>query len=131
MSDKPPTEKEFRDTGYTANAANFPLSEGAFACLCAWNGIAPDRAPKTWRYSPNAFCRDAWERVAALNSERSLAETPPIGHSGPDAPSRISGGLGTAAQHLQNASDRYFDMWGDAIEARPMVPPRVRRGAQG
>lgn len=57
-----PTEKEFRDAGYSAAAINFPLSDAAFAHLCAFNGIRPDQAPRAWRYSPNATVRDYWEQ---------------------------------------------------------------------
>ncbi len=59
-----PTEKQFRDAGYTADAVNYPLSEAAVARLCAFNGITPDLAPLAWRYAPNAIVRDYWENKA-------------------------------------------------------------------
>lgn len=92
------SDKELRDAGFTSAARSFPMSDAALACLCAYNGIGPEKAPRAWRYAPNAAVRDCWERVAALNSERSLAIAPPIGHPGPDVSCRISGGVGTAAQ---------------------------------
>jgi hypothetical protein len=59
------TDKQLRDAGYTSDARKYPHSERAFRCLCAFNGIDPDKAPMAWRFAPNAHCRDAWERVAA------------------------------------------------------------------
>lgn len=56
-----PTEKEFRDAGYTYDAINYPLSDAALARLCKFNGITPERAPRAWRYAPNAYVRDYWE----------------------------------------------------------------------
>lgn len=59
-----PTEKEFRDAGYTADAINYPLSISAFEALCAWNGAAPQNAPRAWRYAPNKRLQEFWEGVA-------------------------------------------------------------------
>lgn len=56
-----PTDAEFRATGYTAAARDFPLSDDAFARKCALNGVSPDQAPATWRYAPNRYCWEAWE----------------------------------------------------------------------
>ena len=64
MSDIPteaPTEAEFRQSGYTANAINFPLTAAAFAEKCRWNGVDPAIAPRAWRYAPNEWCRRYWE----------------------------------------------------------------------
>lgn len=48
-----PSEKEFRDAGMTAAAANFPLDGAEFLWTCIANGIAPDRAPPAYWYAPN------------------------------------------------------------------------------
>jgi hypothetical protein len=55
--DDVPTEKEFRDAGFTANAINFPRSERGFRWLCWFNGAKPEQAPRAWRYAPNAWCQ--------------------------------------------------------------------------
>ncbi len=60
-----PTEEEFRQTGYTANAINFPMSDAALYKLCEFNGISLEQAPKTWRYAPNEAVRQFWEKKAA------------------------------------------------------------------
>jgi hypothetical protein len=57
-------EAEFRQTGYTAAALNYPLSDAGFRSLCAYNGIQPEKAPRTWRYSPNAEVQCAREAAA-------------------------------------------------------------------
>ena len=61
-----PTESEFREAGFTANAINYPMSDAAVAWLCKFNG-APDGwvPPRAWRYAPNAACRDNCEQKAA------------------------------------------------------------------
>lgn len=59
-----PTEKEFRDAGYTADAINYPLSYEAFALLCKFNGTSPSVAPRAWRYAPNDYVRGQWELLA-------------------------------------------------------------------
>lgn len=62
-----PTEKEFRDAGYTADAVNYPLTERAFQALCEYNGVTTAQAPRAWRYAPNAYVRDYWERAGAAS----------------------------------------------------------------
>jgi len=62
-----PTEEQFRATGYTADAVNYPLSTPAYEAKCAFNGIDPLAAPNTWRYAPNAYMRDFWEERARGN----------------------------------------------------------------
>lgn len=50
-----PTTEEFRATGYTAEAVNYPLSRRAFEWLCRFNGISHFDAPLTWQWAPNAY----------------------------------------------------------------------------
>ena len=59
-----PTEAEFRATGWTKEAINYPISGGALAVRCERNGIHPDQAPRTWRYAPNEIVRQELERAA-------------------------------------------------------------------
>lgn len=63
--DLPTLEKEFRVCGYTANAVRYPLSEAAFLWLCKFNGADPAKAPRAWRYAPNAEMKRILERNAA------------------------------------------------------------------
>lgn len=59
-----PTEEEFRASGWTKAAANFPLSEGAVKVRCAYNGITIEQAPRTWWYAPNAYVQADLESKA-------------------------------------------------------------------
>lgn len=58
--DGTPTDEEFRKTGYTAAARNYPLGEEAFRRKCAFNGVDPSVAPTTWRYAPNRYFWEYW-----------------------------------------------------------------------
>lgn len=60
-----PTEEEFRATGWTKNAINFPISEAAVKVRCSYNGITIEQAPKTWWYAPNAWVQADLEKKAA------------------------------------------------------------------
>lgn len=59
-----PTEKEFRQAGFTAKAINYPLSERAFAWLCRYNGITPEQAPEAWKYAPNETMQARLDELA-------------------------------------------------------------------
>lgn len=59
-----PSPEEFRAAGFDETAAERPRSPFAFRLLCAFNGVEPDKAPRAWRYYPNQWTADAWERVA-------------------------------------------------------------------
>lgn len=59
-----PTNDVLRAVGFTDEALNHPRSDLAFRMLCAFNGIAPEKAPGGWGYFPNAATQAAWERVA-------------------------------------------------------------------
>ena len=65
MSDAP-THDDFRQLGFTGDAAQFPRTERQFLMICAWAGLDPALAPATWRYFPNQSVREAWERVEAV-----------------------------------------------------------------
>jgi hypothetical protein len=56
-----PTEDEFRAAGYTARAAEYPLSEEAFRRKCEFNKVKPENAPLAWRYAPNLYMQEFWE----------------------------------------------------------------------
>ena len=58
-----PTDKEFRDAGFTTAAKAFPRSDRQFLMICAFNGCKPEDVSRAWRYFPNASCKAAWERV--------------------------------------------------------------------
>lgn len=63
---EPLTDADFRAVGYTGAAINFPLSDAGFGWLCrVWNGIAPEQAPRAWRYAPSKAARRQIERYAA------------------------------------------------------------------
>jgi hypothetical protein len=50
-----PTEAEFRTTGFTIEAAKYPLSRRAFEWLCHFNGVSKYDVPLTWQYAPNLY----------------------------------------------------------------------------
>jgi hypothetical protein len=52
-----------REAGFTAEALKYRRSRLGFIALCAWNGADPSTAPRGWRYAPNKWTLDAWERV--------------------------------------------------------------------
>lgn len=68
MSDKPtqstPTEAEFRAAGFTAIAANYPLSEAVCQWLADFNGVRVEQMPRAWRYAPNAYMQNYLEAVS-------------------------------------------------------------------
>ena len=55
--------KLFRDCGFTLAAMQFPRPPEALTGLKRFNGL-PDtfREPVAWRYFPNAYMRDNWQR---------------------------------------------------------------------
>lgn len=60
-----PTEQELRETGYTLDALNYPLSPEAFAELCKFNNVPAGYAvPHSWRYAPNSYVQQYWEDKA-------------------------------------------------------------------
>ena len=71
-----PSPEEFRATGFTADAVNYPHSEAGFAWLCRFNGIRPDQAPRTWRYASSEQMRTYIQSKAdAYQLEQSGAPT--------------------------------------------------------
>lgn len=60
-----PSPAEFRASGFTEAAINYPLSDRAFGWLCKFNGIATDRAPRSWRYAPNPTMQAWLDRAGA------------------------------------------------------------------
>lgn len=60
-----PTEKDFRNAGWTIAALNHPISLAAKAVRCARNGISIEQAPLVWNYATNAYCAAELERAAA------------------------------------------------------------------
>lgn len=55
--DLPPTEAEFRSSGWSSDALNFPLSDQAYAYRLRYNGInASDN--EAWKYAPNAWVQN-------------------------------------------------------------------------
>lgn len=54
MSDHP-TEAEFRAVGFTAAAADHPLSEAGCAIIAEHNGVRVEQLPRAFRYSSNAY----------------------------------------------------------------------------
>lgn len=57
------TDKQLRDTGFTAKARDYPKDETALRLVCAFNGVDPAIAPPGWWFHPNASSREAWLRV--------------------------------------------------------------------
>ena len=64
-----PTPEEFRAVGFTAVAAEYPLSEAGSAIVAEHNGVQLDRMPVAFRYAPNpwmhAWLEDLGRRKAA------------------------------------------------------------------
>lgn len=56
-----PSEKAFRDTGYTYRAAQYPLSGKALRKKAAFNNVDPATVPDTWWFAPNKYMQDFWE----------------------------------------------------------------------
>jgi len=54
-----PTPEEFRAVGFTAAAADHPLSEAGSAIVAEHNGVEPNRMPVAFRYAPNPWMH-AW-----------------------------------------------------------------------
>jgi hypothetical protein len=56
--------KLFRDVGFTLAAMQYPRPPAALDALRRFNN-APDGwvEPMGWRYFPNAWCRDNWQRM--------------------------------------------------------------------
>ncbi len=48
-----PTDEEFRKAGFTAEAANYPLTTSAVRVLAEFNGVTPEQLPQTYHYAPN------------------------------------------------------------------------------
>lgn len=65
MSAEEISDEEFRAGGRTGEARNHPLSEAGFMWLCAFNGVPPENAPRTWRFASNAYMRGFIEEAAA------------------------------------------------------------------
>jgi hypothetical protein len=61
---------EFRASGYTAAARQFPLSDAAKEWLARFNGVAVERMPAAWHYAPNEYMRAEMESRAAALDER-------------------------------------------------------------
>lgn len=59
-----PTEEDFRATGWTVDAVNYPISDAAFAYRCRFNNIDPALAPPTWHYAPNEWVQQDLETKA-------------------------------------------------------------------
>lgn len=111
-----PTEAEFRAAGYTANAIKYPLSDGAVAYLCKFNG-APDGwiPPRAWRYAPNAACQTMLERNAAALVGVKLGDVPLSTGTGQVRAPEINGDLGTAPQQTE------YEWHGDSAEPKRWV----------
>lgn len=60
------TDEEFHASGRTGQARNFPLSELGFRWLCDWNGVAPERVPRTWWFASNAHQQKWIEQRGAI-----------------------------------------------------------------
>lgn len=60
--------KAVRAAGFTEQALHYPRSRDGLIALCAFNGIAPEQAPRGWHYWPNEGMKKAWERVIAALS---------------------------------------------------------------
>jgi hypothetical protein len=52
-----------RDAGFTDEALKWSRSREGLVALCAFNGIAPEQAPRGWHYWPNGAMKACWERV--------------------------------------------------------------------
>lgn len=61
-----PTDAEFRASGYTGAARNFPLSDAGARWIAEWNGVGFEIMPAAWRYAPNAGMHAWIEKLAAL-----------------------------------------------------------------
>lgn len=59
---------EFRQSGWTREAINHPLNDAQVAVRCGRNGIPVDKAPRTWRYAPNALVAAELQRAADRNT---------------------------------------------------------------
>jgi hypothetical protein len=67
-----PTPEEFRAVGFTAAAAEFPLSNSAAEIVAIHNGVARIAMPPAFFYAPNAYMRD-W--LEALGERLARGET--------------------------------------------------------
>lgn len=54
-----PTPEQFRAVGFTAAAAEFPLSEAGCAIIAEHNGVESAQMPAAFRYAPNPWMH-AW-----------------------------------------------------------------------
>ncbi len=58
------TDDEFRATGFTGAARQYPRSLRGFRWICEFNGATTDNAPKTWRFASNKYMLDYVEAKA-------------------------------------------------------------------
>lgn len=51
-----------RQCGFSADALRYPRTEAELIALCEFNGLKDHtKAPRGWRYFPNATMRDWWK----------------------------------------------------------------------
>lgn len=57
MNNTIPTHEEFRATGFTSAAADYPMSPESLFWLIRFNGADPYKwkPPRAWWYAPNAY----------------------------------------------------------------------------
>jgi hypothetical protein len=65
-----PSAAQFRDVGFTADAANFPLSRAAQEVVAEHNGVTVERMPEAFKYAPNAYMRDWLEALGSAATRR-------------------------------------------------------------
>lgn len=56
-----PTIDEFRSTGYTHFASEYPLSCLAVAAKAEFCGLNVEDLPNTFKFAPNQYCHELWE----------------------------------------------------------------------
>jgi hypothetical protein len=57
----------FRSCGFTLSAMQYPRPPEALAGLKRFNGVADSfKEPFAWRFFPNAYLRDNWERYYGI-----------------------------------------------------------------
>ena len=64
-----PTPAEFRAVGFTAAAAQYPLSDNGIAIIADHNGVLPEQLPRAFCYSSNAYMHEWIEALGRAREE--------------------------------------------------------------